>query len=144
MTIEEMRKKLNQFCDSYHDCSICPRDDNEFCDNYGVDYAPEDVIQVWYELFFGSDPTSAAAEEPHIRASESVTETVNHPKHYVREGAMECIDEMLVVFGVEATQSFCLLNAWKYRYRAGVKGGEEDMKKSDWYLAKYAELRGGD
>jgi hypothetical protein len=69
-------------------------------------------------------------------------EAVNHPKHYGREGAMECIDEMVLVFGVGATMNFCLLNAWKYRYRAGAKGGDEDLKKSDWYMAKYAELKG--
>ena len=72
------------------------------------------------------------------------TETVNHPKHYGREGAMECIDEMVLVFGVEATMNFCRLNVWKYRYRAADKGGEEDLRKSDWYMAKYAELKGGD
>jgi hypothetical protein len=68
-------------------------------------------------------------------------ETVNHPKHYGREGALECIDEMVLVFGVEATMHFCLLNAWKYRYRAAEKGGMEDLEKSDWYMTKYAELK---
>lgn len=72
------------------------------------------------------------------------TEAVNHPKHYTREGAMECIDEMVMVFGAEAAAKFCLLNAWKYRYRAGDKGGDEDLRKSDWYLAKYKELKGDD
>lgn len=71
-------------------------------------------------------------------------EAVNHPKHYGREGAIECIDEMVLVFGVGAVRNFCLLNAWKYRYRAADKGGEEDLRKSDWYMAKYAELKGGD
>jgi hypothetical protein len=73
----------------------------------------------------------------------STTEAVNHPQHYIREGGMECIDEMILVFGIEATMSFCLLNAWKYRYRAAGKGGEEDLKKSDWYMSKYAELKEG-
>lgn len=72
----------------------------------------------------------------------TTTEAVNHPKHYGREGAMECIDEMVLVFGVQATMNFCLLNAWKYRYRAGAKGGEEDLQKSDWYLSKYKKLKG--
>ena len=71
-------------------------------------------------------------------------ETVNHPKHYGRDGGMECIDEMVLVFGKEATMTFCLLNVWKYRFRAADKNGEEDLKKSDWYMAKYAELKGGD
>lgn len=66
---------------------------------------------------------------------------VNHPPHYERDGAMECIDEMVLVFGVDATMTFCKLNAWKYRYRAMDKNGIEDIKKSDWYLRKYKELK---
>ena len=70
---------------------------------------------------------------------------VNNPTHYNRESAMECIDEMLVVFGEKAVMDFCLLNIWKYRYRAGQKDTEsamKDLKKSDWYMNKYKELRG--
>ena len=66
-------------------------------------------------------------------------ETINHPSHYNRENAMECIDEMELIFGKEAVKNFCLCNAWKYRYRASDKNGEEDIKKSDWYLNKYKE-----
>lgn len=72
-----------------------------------------------------------------------MTENVNHPKHYNREGGMECIDEMVLIFGVEEAKIFCKLNAWKYRYRAADKNGEEDLKKSDWYLKKYKELNDG-
>lgn len=72
-----------------------------------------------------------------------MSENVNHPAHYNREGAMECIDEMILLFGVEETKSFCKLNAWKYRERAINKNGEEDLKKSDWYIAKYKELCDG-
>lgn len=68
---------------------------------------------------------------------------VDHPSHYNREGGMECIEEMELIFGRRAVISFCLLNAWKYRYRAADKNGVEDIKKSDWYLAKYKELGGG-
>lgn len=67
-------------------------------------------------------------------------EKVNHPSHYNRENAMECINEMVLVFGKEAVKNFCLCNVWKYRYRAADKNGEEDLKKSDWYLKKYKEL----
>lgn len=65
---------------------------------------------------------------------------VNHPAHYCREGAMECFDEMLLIFGKQVVADFCLCNAWKYRYRAADKGGAEDLKKSDWYMNKYREL----
>lgn len=84
----------------------------------------------WNREVPGTEPTPASA--------------VDHPKHYGRKGAIECIEEMILVFGKEATLNFCLLNAWKYRYRAADKNGAEDMEKSDWYIAKYAELKGGD
>ena len=70
-------------------------------------------------------------------------DAVNHPNHYCREGAMECIDEMVLVWGKETVKNFCLCNAWKYRYRAADKGGEEDLRKSDWYIRKYKELCDG-
>lgn len=63
-----------------------------------------------------------------------------NPDHYKREAGMECIDEMVYVFGEQAVMDFCLLNVWKYRYRASAKNGQEDLKKSDWYMAKYKEL----
>ena len=65
---------------------------------------------------------------------------VNHPTHYNRQDAMECLDEMVEIFGIEAVKSFCLCNVWKYRYRASTKNGEEDLKKSDFYMKKYCEL----
>ena len=67
---------------------------------------------------------------------------IDHPSHYNRSDAMECIDEMLLIFGKEAVKNFCLLNIWKYRYRAADKNGEIDLEKSDWYMKKYAELCG--
>lgn len=65
---------------------------------------------------------------------------INHPQHYNRDGAMECIDEMITVFGKDIVACFCLCNVWKYRYRASYKGHEEDLSKSDYYMAKYKEL----
>lgn len=65
---------------------------------------------------------------------------VDHPTHY-NQGNMETIDEMILIFGVEAVMHFCMCNAWKYRARAAYKGNpSEDMEKSYWYLAKYKEL----
>lgn len=65
---------------------------------------------------------------------------VDHPSHYQSENGMECIDEMVLVFGAEAVKNFCLCNVWKYRYRAADKNGQEDMDKAHWYMAKYKEL----
>lgn len=65
---------------------------------------------------------------------------INHPKHYCREDAIECLDEMRLVFGDDIVAAFCLCNVWKYRYRAASKGQAEDLKKSDFYMRKYKEL----
>lgn len=67
-------------------------------------------------------------------------DAVNHPEHY-ESGLYECIDEMIAVFGMSVVANFCLCNVWKYRYRALLKGGKEDMEKSDWYMCKYMELK---
>lgn len=67
---------------------------------------------------------------------------ISHPRHYNREGAIECIDEMELIYGSEAVMWFCLLNAHKYRYRAGLKNdGYQDIEKSDWYMKRYKELK---
>lgn len=65
---------------------------------------------------------------------------VNHPAHYKKEGRKECIEEMLEIYGVEAVKNFCLLNAYKYKYRHDLKNGEEDLQKAKWYELKYIEL----
>lgn len=73
----------------------------------------------------------------------SKADYVNHPPHYTSR-PMECIEEMLVVFGEKAVFDFCRINAWKYRYRAGQKGSvKEDLEKSDWYLKKAREIKNG-
>lgn len=68
-------------------------------------------------------------------------DNVNHPSHY-NTAKHECIDEMIALFGVEAVKAFCRCNVYKYRYRANAKGGEEDLKKADWYMDKLMELGG--
>lgn len=76
--------------------------------------------------------------EPNFRPK---ADMVNKPPHYNRPGAMETIEEMELVFGTLKVQSYCIINAWKYRARAFSKGNpEEDMAKSDWYLKKAKEL----
>lgn len=66
---------------------------------------------------------------------------VNHPEYY--QGKHECIDEMIALFGREAVKSFCRCNAFKYRYRAGRKPGEEaakDLAKAEWYIDKLMQM----
>ena len=65
---------------------------------------------------------------------------IDHPEHY--QGAFECIDEMVALFGVEAVKAFCRCNVYKYRYRADKKGGATDIAKAEWYMRKLMELEG--
>lgn len=52
---------------------------------------------------------------------------INHPYHYTSRGT-ECID-------IAEDMSFCLGNALKYIWRAGLKGDAvTDLRKAAWYL----------
>lgn len=66
-----------------------------------------------------------------------MSEAVNHPKHYQKEGRKECIKEMEERFGLRETGAFALLSAYKYLYRAGEKEGNskrQDIEKARWYF----------
>lgn len=41
---------------------------------------------------------------------QSKLDNVNHPAHYCQEGSIECIDEMVEVFGIESVKNFCICN----------------------------------
>ena len=62
------------------------------------------------------------------------TDMVNSPPHYQREG-IECIDAMVHAFGEDAVRTYARLCAFKYQWRADMKGKKnEDLKKAVWYL----------
>ena len=62
------------------------------------------------------------------------TDMVNSPPHYQREG-LECIDAMVHAFGGDAVRTYARLCAFKYQWRADMKGKKnEDLKKAVWYL----------
>ncbi len=61
-------------------------------------------------------------------------DTVNHPSHYTSHpSGVECIQ-------VTEHMNFCLGNAVKYIWRAGLKGGTvEDLRKAAWYIEREIE-----
>ncbi len=66
-------------------------------------------------------------------------DTINHPAHYTAHpSGVECIE-------VAEHMNFCLGNALKYIWRAGLKGDAvEDLKKARWYVDREIErLRRG-
>ena len=54
---------------------------------------------------------------------------VNHPAHYTKHpSGVECIQ-------ITEHMNFCLGNAMKYIWRAGLKGdARQDLEKAKWYL----------
>jgi hypothetical protein len=54
---------------------------------------------------------------------------VNHPQHYTSHpSGVECIQ-------ITQHLNFCIGNAVKYLWRAGLKGETvEDLKKAAWYI----------
>lgn len=58
---------------------------------------------------------------------------VNSPPHYTL-GGIETIDFIQAKLSPEGFHAYCLGNALKYISRADHKGGEEDLRKAQWYL----------
>ena len=58
-----------------------------------------------------------------------MTDNINHPKHYTSHpSGIECIQ-------ITEHMNFCLGNALKYIWRAGLKENRlDDLKKARWYL----------
>lgn len=125
MTIKEKTEALDKFCEKQRGCRFCPLgNDLEECTVGDGDFenVSAEEIEKAYNLAYGEKK-----------------EEINHPDRYIR-GGFECIDVMLAVFGEEAVQNFCVLNAFKYIWRHKQKGGVEDIKKAIWYLNKFVEL----
>jgi hypothetical protein len=68
-------------------------------------------------------------------AKHSAPDMVNEPPHYT-QGGIECIDAIRAALTPEEFRGFCKGNAIKYSWREKLKGGDEDLKKAAWYLAK--------
>ena len=129
MSIREMANALSEYC--------FYRPDALNCDSCLI----RNLCKSVHGDFF-SNPVECTNAYNIIQENNSVDDydSVNKPKHYNRKDAMQCIDEMCLIFGKEAVKYFCLCNAWKYRYRAIDKNGIEDLHKSDFYIRKYKEL----
>jgi hypothetical protein len=77
------------------------------------------------------------------KAWEKAPDAIHHTAHYTY-GPMECIEAMLLLYGVEKVIAYCELAAFKYRYRAGYKDDiVKDIQKALWYEGKAKELQEG-
>lgn len=74
------------------------------------------------------------------------SDNVNHPKHYTSDpSGVECIE-------ITKHRDFCIGNAIKYLWRAGLKQEEgmtdtqkmiEDLEKAIWYINAEIEMLKG-
>ena len=74
---------------------------------------------------------------------EGGNENVNHPKHYTSDpSGVECIE-------ITKHRDFCIGNAIKYLWRAGIKQEDgmtdkqkqiEDLEKAIWYINAEIEM----
>lgn len=113
-------------------CSECFRSSLNAADlaRYGVPREATKASEQTIPFTVLNDDEAAVARE---RARAKLDKAVNCPPHYT-VGSIECIDAMVSVYGIEAVQSFCVMNAFKYIWRFDRKGGEQDLKKAIWYL----------
>ena len=133
MNIEEKRRAIEEHCALY---SFCTFNQEKPCPLHNVkgacySEASDMEIELNYEILVKHGFINDESTDDE--------DIINHPNHYTN-GGMECIDEMILIFGEETVAHFCLCNAWKYRYRAMSKNGQEDIDKSHWYINKYKEL----
>ena len=130
MTIDEKKKAVIEYCNNcdcqFDGCVLNTEKEQPICTKVNFNNAPDTVIDDCYNTIFGGEQ-----------------EEINHPDRYAG-GKFECIDVMLDVFGADAVKHFCILNAFKYIWRAEKKNGVEDIKKAVWYLNKFIELGGVD
>lgn len=89
----------------------------------------------YLELVRESDNLNQLVPENCVEPVDAPKETVNHPSHY-NTTKYECIDEMIALFGFDDVEGFCKCNVYKYKYRYANKNGDEDIKKSEWYMDK--------
>ena len=67
-----------------------------------------------------------------------VSGNVNQPAHYTG-GSIECIDAIRAALTLEEFRGFCKGNVIKYTWRERIKGGDESLKKAEWYLKRLTE-----
>ena len=137
MTIDEMRNKLDKFCEGFELCiDGCPlRTPDDSCRwNNLSDKSTEDCYH-FLERLIGKP------EQPEINfvkverndEVEPTNDAVQHPSHYT-QGGIECIEAIRASMTADGFCDYCKGNIIKYIWRWRDKGGVEDLRKASVYL----------
>ena len=65
---------------------------------------------------------------------------VNTPPHYT-EGSIECIEAIEAQLTPEEYKGYLKGNVAKYLWREKHKGGNESLRKAQWYLNRLVDLQ---
>lgn len=131
---------INFKCGACEECvfnSLCKKNEREYSDK---DFElMEKVLLLTGDVdaeqikAFKPEKDVASGESSATPIENNSYEKINAPAHY---NGTDCIENMRKLYGDEAVKHFCICNAYKYRYRAGHKPGEEsstDLQKAKWY-----------
>jgi hypothetical protein len=97
----------------------------------------------------GSDltPISTATIRARLKAGDDTPDLtpvtvppdeVNHPPHYTA-GPIEAIEAIAAALTPEEFRGYLKGNALKYLWRERHKGGEESLRKAEWYLKRMVQ-----
>jgi len=116
------------FCHSLEDIptAVC-KATNRMMENMGINQKKEAGTIVRTQT---CDPLQAG-----VVPTSKLQDMVNKPAHY-NQGNIETIDAIEESMSPEGFQDYCKGNVMKYIWRWRDKGGVEDLKKAQWYLAR--------
>jgi len=67
-----------------------------------------------------------------------MVDEINQPPHYT-SGSIEGIEAIRAALTPEEFRGFCKGNVIKYVWRERLKGGDESLKKAEWYLKRLTD-----
>jgi hypothetical protein len=71
-------------------------------------------------------------------------DAVDHPEHYTRDEAIECIDAIQASMRDDQFEGFLRGSVMKYIWRYKLKGNPtQDLSKAQWYLSRLIDLLEG-
>jgi len=115
-----------------------------FCDNES-DLTPQELGALSASNLICRDmrgnltlTTAGALLLGHTLDAPDMVDMVEHPPHYTA-GGIECIDAIEAALTPEEFRGYCKGNAIKYSWRERMKGGDTDLRKAAWYLARVAK-----
>ena len=139
MTIDEMRNRLDKYCEGFDLCSDGCRLFKLGGNCRWNDLSVKNIEDCYW--FLVSEGLIGKPEQPEINfvkverndEVEPTNDAVQHPSHYT-QGGIECIEAIRASMTADGFCDYCKGNIVKYIWRWRDKGGVEDLRKASVYL----------